>query len=148
MERATCAVKKGNARGRNKAASAPTFAKDNPTSLQVKDAMALYHIKKKKSKRVSVCQIVTRGQPSGIFFGHTSTRTSQSAVGGEWGARLSGSRTCFGRKICHFLHLQKGRVLVGRSSDRKAMVDHPEPLHETMPFKAEFGPTSGWTRNG
>ena len=44
------------------------------------------------------------------------------------------SRTCFGGKFCHFLHLQKDGQLVGRSSDQIAMADHPEPPHGSVSF--------------
>ena len=42
------------------------------------------------------------------------------------------------QKNLPFPSFATGRVLVGRSSDRIAMVDHPEPLIESVPFKAKF----------
>ena len=39
--------------------------------------------------------------------------------------------------------ISKGWELVGRSSDRIAIVDHPEPLHGIVPFKAEWTTVRG-----
>ena len=48
-----------------------------------------------------MCQIVTRGQPSGIFFGHTSTRTTVIR-GGEWRGHQSGFEDVLWWKILPF----------------------------------------------
>ena len=76
------------------------------------------------------------GQLIGIF---DPCRPGRPVLGVEkWGARLSEFE---GRALAEkfaISFISTGRVLVGRSSDRIAMVDHPEPLIESVSLKAKF----------
>ena len=109
---------RGKGKGQKQSASAPTL-QNTIQRLQVKDAMASKN--KIKSKGSRVCQIGTGGHPIA-----TPAHIDQDGY--------SGFEDVLWQKNLPFPSFAKGRVLVGRSSDRIAMVDHPEPPMESVPF--------------
>ena len=133
LERGTRAVKRGN-RGAETKCVSPTLQKDDPKSLQVHAMAEAFALKKKKNLKGSQCANSRRRDKPVASAPRTTRPPHFQACENAANAVKVVSRTCFGGKFCHFLHLQKGRVLVGRSSDRMAIVSHPEPLEGSVPF--------------